>query len=73
MPDTITPGDFIVNGSVDAGAAIAVDSPSSETDFSVLPGGVAPATGSYIAIDTNIIWTIKGGETEWKTSSRITE
>lgn len=73
MPDTITPGDFIVNGSVDVGSLMTVGVPSSKTDFSVLPGGVAPSTGSYTAIDTNIVWTIKGGETEWKTSNRFTE
>lgn len=47
-----------------------VDPPANFTDFSTLPGGVAPLAGGYIAMDDNYIWSIKGGETSWQQSTR---
>lgn len=57
----------------DPNAVHYVSPPADKLDFSTLPGSVAPTSGTYLAVDTNIVWTIKGGETEWKTSDRITE
>lgn len=45
--------------------------PTSKTDFSMFPGNVAPTAGSYQALDTNTLWTIKGGESFWQTSNRV--
>lgn len=52
------------------GGSATIPTPSSPTDFSGLPGGVAPAGGTdliYFAIrDAFTYWTIGSGDTEWR-------
>lgn len=47
-----------------------IATPSSDTDFSGLPGGVAPAGGTgliyYAVRDAFTYWTIGAGDTEWR-------
>lgn len=58
------------SGSTLTGVVKAVSAPSSKTDFSTLPGGVAPASGLYQAVDDNWIWSISGGDTVWRQTIR---
>jgi len=52
------------------GSTTSTIAPSSVTDFSMFEGGVAPASGTYIAFDNLNIWTLKGGETQWSSTPR---
>lgn len=39
-------------------------------DLSTLPGGVAPTSGLYIAVDNLNIYTIQAGDTQWYVTPR---
>ena len=48
-------------------AVIIVSSaPTTETDFFMFPGGVAPTFGSYEFQDDRFLYKIKGGQTLWR-------
>ena len=44
---------------------IASSAPTSEDDFFMFPGGVAPTVGSYEFQDDRFLYKIKGGQTLW--------
>lgn len=49
-----------------SGTAQVVSPPSNITDFSMLPGGVAPSSGVYFAPrDEWTLWTIAAGDSQW--------
>lgn len=49
-----------------SGSAQVVTTPANVTDFSMLPGGVAPTSGVYFAPrDLSTLWTIAAGDTQW--------
>lgn len=45
--------------------AILVSAPANQNDMSVLPGGVAPSSGIYLAPQANVLWVIWGGQSVW--------
>lgn len=50
-----------------SGSAQVVTAPANTTDFSMLPGGVAPTSGVYWAPrDNSTLWTIQGGSDQWR-------
>lgn len=62
----------ILNGGGGGGTPIQeVTAPTGFSDFSMFPGGVIPATGSYLALDDNFIWTLNAlVDTTWQQSPR---
>lgn len=57
----------LLNGGGGGGPSIVVAAPANTTDFSGLPGGVAPTgdTVFFAPRDSGTIWTIAGGDTAW--------
>lgn len=60
-----------LGGAVAGGTMITVVAPANLTDFSMFPGGIAPAAGKYIAFDDNWIYTFDASiDTTWQQSAR---
>lgn len=56
-----------IGGGSSGTAAQVVTAPSSDSDFSMFPGGVAPSSGVYFAPrDNATIWSFAAGQTTWK-------
>jgi len=54
------------NGGSSGDSAQVVATPSGISDFSGLPGGVAPTSGVYFAPrDASTVWTIASGDAQW--------
>lgn len=56
-----------ISGGGSGTSAQVVTAPTNTTDFSMLPGGVAPTSGVYWAPrDNSTLWTISGGNNQWR-------